>query len=78
MYLEIFKSLEIKANPCEIFKKINLFLFIFFYLFLAVLDLHGCTGFPLVVEWGLFSSCGAQVLTFQGGGFPYCGALVFK
>ena len=34
------------------------------YLFLAVLGLHCCLGFSLVVEsWGYFSSCSGLVIT---------------
>ena len=37
-------------------------LILFIYLSLAVLGLCCCTGFPPVVEWGLLSSCDAQLL----------------
>ena len=46
-YLPVFFLIEFKKNN-------------FYYLFLAVLSLHCCTGFSLVVESrGLLSGCGA-------------------
>ena len=53
------------ANTNHLFlKKKNLFI----YLFLAMLGLHCCSGFSLVVmSGGLLSSCGVQA--YRGGFF---------
>ena len=34
-----------------------------FFFFLPALDLHCCVGFSSCGEWGLLSSCGAELLT---------------